>query len=155
MTVMHNHLVDIQIASAATQMPSSSLFLHWVNTALADTQQTSCEVVIRIVDEPEMTELNQTYRHKTGATNILSFPFEAPAGVELNLLGDLVACAPVIEREAQQQGKLLEHHWAHIITHGLLHLLGYDHEQETDAESMETLEINILKKLDIDNPYLD
>ncbi|MEQ1637271.1 MAG: rRNA maturation RNase YbeY [Methylococcales bacterium] len=146
------HLLDIQLASSAEELPSTALFQLWLDTALSDLSS-PLEVVIRIVDEPEMTELNQTYRHKTGATNILSFPFEASAGVELNLLGDLVVCAPVIQREALAQDKLLEQHWAHIVIHGLFHLLGYDHNNEAEATIMEALEINALKKLHINNPY--
>jgi probable rRNA maturation factor len=151
---MEKHQLDIQIASSSDQIPTSLLLQRWVDTALADLPQ-AVEVVIRIVDEPEMKELNQTYRHKTGSTNILSFPFEAPAGLalNLNLLGDLVACAPVIEREAKTQDKILEQHWAHIVIHGLLHLLGYDHIDETEAEAMESFEIKILNKLHINNPY--
>lgn len=149
---MQTHLLDIQIASLSTHLPTSALLQHWVDTTLADYTDIF-EVVIRIVDEPEMIELNQTYRHKTGATNILSFPFEAPEGVDLNLLGDLVVCAPVLESEALAQQKTLEHHWAHIVIHGLLHLLGHDHIDETEAELMETLEISILQKLCINNPY--
>lgn len=133
-------------------LPDSELFQHWVDTALTE-YASPFEVLIRIVDELEMTELNQTYRHKKGATNILSFPFEAPKGLELNLLGDLVICAPVIEREAIEQSKLLLHHWAHIVIHGIFHLLGYDHIDETDADEMEMLEINTLKTLNINNPY--
>lgn len=149
---MQTHLLDVQIASRSGHLPTPALLQHWVDTALADYADVF-EVVIRIVDEPEMVELNQAYRHKTGATNILSFPFEAPEGVDLNLLGDLVVCAPVLESEARAQQKTLEHHWAHIVIHGLLHLLGYDHIAETDAELMETLEISLLQKLCINNPY--
>ena len=108
---------------------------------------------MRIVDEQESAELNEQYRHKSGPTNILSFPVDLPEGIELNLLGDLVICAPVLEKEALEQEKLLAHHWAHIIVHGVLHLLGYDHIDETQAELMENKEIAILNKLNINNPY--
>ncbi len=149
---MLTHQLDIQIASLSNQLPDANLFQHWVDTTLTDLPKI-VELVIRIVDEAEMTELNQAFRHKSGATNILSFPFEAPAGLDLNILGDLVICAPVIEQEAVLQHKLLQQHWAHIVVHGLLHLQGYDHISEADAEIMETLEINTLKKLNINNPY--
>lgn len=110
--------------------------------------------MIRIVDIKEITELNIQYRLKEGATNILSFPFDAPEGVEgINLLGDLVVCAKVLEQEAQAQQKLLNNHWAHIIIHGVLHLLGYDHINDKDALEMESKEIFILQQLDIENPY--
>ena len=112
-------------------------------------------MVIRIVDEDESAQLNETYRHKVGATNVLSFPFEVPEGIELNLLGDLVVCAPVLAREAQEQNKPLMAHWAHIIIHGTLHLLGYDHIDDSDAREMEEKEIALLKTLSISNPYDD
>lgn len=149
---MQTHLLEIQIASHATQIPSLQQFQLWVDTTLTDLL-TIMEVVIRIVDEAEMIELNQTYRHKMGTTNILSFPFESPEGLDLNLLGDLVICAPVIEQEATVQQKQPTDHWAHIVIHGLLHLLGYDHIDDTEAEMMESLEIRILKQLNINNPY--
>jgi probable rRNA maturation factor len=149
---MITHELDMQVVSCSKQLPSTLLFQQWLDVALSELSSPA-EVVIRIVDEAEMTELNQAYRHKTGATNILSFPFEVPDGLQLNLLGDLVVCAPIIEREAVTQGKPLEHHWAHIVIHGVFHLLGYDHGDETEAEEMEALEINALKKLHINNPY--
>jgi probable rRNA maturation factor len=105
--------------------------------------------------------LNLQYRHKQGPTNVLSFPFEWPQGLDeaecgdAALLGDLVICAPVVEREASEQYKSLSAHWAHMIIHGLLHLLGYDHIEESDAEEMEMKEIAILKKLQIENPYIE
>lgn len=117
--------------------------------------------VIRIVDEKESAELNQHYRHKPGPTNVLSFPFEWPEGLDrlehedTTLLGDLIICAPVVEREAIAQNKPLLHHWAHMTVHGLLHLRGYDHIEEHEAEEMEIKEIAILKKLHIENPYLE
>lgn len=115
-------------------------------------------MVIRIVDELESAELNSRYRHRNSATNILSFPWVAPdlpdlVFSEMALLGDLVVCAPVLAREAQQQNKILEDHWAHIIVHGLLHLLGYDHLTEDEALLMEKQEISILQKLNISDPY--
>lgn len=151
---MTTHLLDLQIASDSKQLPTLEQFQIWADSALVD-QIKPLELVVRIVDEPEIIELNETYRHKSGATNILSFPFEAPEAlaVEFNLLGDLVLCAPVIEKEAIEQNKLAEHHWAHIFIHGILHLLGYDHLLDAEAELMETLEIKILSKLNINNPY--
>ena len=114
------------------------------------------EVVIRIVDEQESAQLNQQYRHISGPTNILSFPVEIPADVPLehDLLGDLVICAPVLQKEALSQNKSLHDHWAHIVIHGVLHLLGYDHIDEEDAAQMELREIKILEKFKIKNPYL-
>jgi probable rRNA maturation factor len=108
---------------------------------------------VRIVDEQESAELNEQYRHKQGPTNVLSFPFECPPGVELNLLGDLVICAPVVQREAQQQQKQELAHWAHMVVHGTLHLLGYDHLQQDEAEAMENREIRIMEDLGYSDPY--
>ena len=106
-----------------------------------------------MVNIDESQQLNKQYRHKDKPTNVLSFPFEVPEGIELNLLGDLVVCAPVIQQEATEQGKVLFDHWAHMIIHGCLHLLGYDHINDTDADEMEALEIKILAQLSINNPY--
>lgn len=144
--------LDMQIATESSDYPSEQQFQRWVDTVLTDPGQDS-EIVIRLVDAAEMAGLNQQFRRKSGPTNILSFPFEAPEGVELDLLGDLVICVPLIAQEARQQHKLPEHHWAHITIHGILHLLGYDHIVEADAEEMETLEIKFLNILNIANPY--
>lgn len=144
--------LDIQIASENGDYPGEQQFQRWVDTVLTDPGQDS-EIVIRLVDEAEMAELNRRYRRKSGPTNILSFPFEAPEGIESDLLGDLVICVPLIAQEARQQHKWPEHHWAHITIHGILHLLGYDHIVETDAEEMEALEIKFLNMLNIANPY--
>jgi probable rRNA maturation factor len=144
--------LDIQIATESGDYPSEQQFQSWVDTVLSDRNQDG-EVVIRLVDTAESAELNQQYRHKTGPTNILSFPFEAPPGIEMDLLGDLVICAPLILQEAQQQHKQPADHWAHITIHGILHLLGYDHIVEADAEAMEALEIKLLNMLNIANPY--
>jgi len=144
--------VEIQTIFTSPEQPSEAQIQLWIDTALTDIQRDT-EIVVRIVDEQESAELNETYRHKQGATNILSFSVEIPEGIDLNLLGDLVICAPVLEKEAQQQGKILDHHWAHIIIHGVLHLLGYDHLDDEQAEEMENKEIILLQKLNIPNPY--
>lgn len=146
--------VVIQNASTSTQTPSEQDLQTWIDSALHDYAHDT-EIVVRIVDEPESAALNSQYRHKQGATNILSFPADLPEELELDLelLGDLVVCAPVLEREAKEQNKVLQHHWAHIIIHGVLHLLGYDHLNDTDAEEMETKEIALLQTLNISNPY--
>lgn len=146
--------LDIQIATEATEIPSAELFQLWVDAALTVTDSDT-ELTIRLVDEKESADLNQQYRHKSGPTNILSFPFDPPPGMDMELLGDLVVCVPVIQQEAINQNKLINHHWAHIIIHGVLHLLGYDHIEEQDAEEMEALEIEILHTLNIANPYLE
>jgi len=144
--------VDIQRQTETGQQPDDPDICRWANAAyLGD--DGDAEMTVRIVDESESAELNQTYRHKDGPTNVLSFPFEAPPGVELSLMGDLVICAPVVEREAQQQNKARLAHWAHMVVHGSLHLQGYDHIEPQQAEQMEALEIDILARLGFTNPY--
>ncbi|MBU2878203.1 rRNA maturation RNase YbeY [Aliiglaciecola lipolytica] len=147
--------LDIQIACENNNLPTAQQFEQWVKFALADQQIDETELTIRIVTPEESQNLNATYREKDKPTNILSFPFEAPAEIELNLLGDLVVCADIVEKEAEQQNKLLTDHWAHMIVHGSLHLLGFDHVDDQDAEIMESLEVQILTKLGIDDPYQD
>ena len=144
--------VDIQIACEQAQLPSDEQLALWVETALAGHQE-EAELTIRIVEEAESQQLNDVYRGKNKPTNVLSFPFEVPEGIELSLLGDLVICASVVEAEAKQQNKLLFDHWAHMVIHGVLHLLGYDHIQEQDAEQMEALERQLLRSLGISDPY--
>ena len=108
---------------------------------------------MRLVDTEEMAVLNETYRGKKGATNVLSFPADLPAGLPLPLLGDIVICAPIVRDEATQQGKSQNAHWAHMTVHGTLHLLGYDHMEEQEAEHMEALESTILNELKYACPY--
>jgi probable rRNA maturation factor len=147
------NLIEIQTIFKSNGQPDQEQIQRWVDAALDGFNQDT-EIVVRIVDEKESAELNEQYRLKPGPTNILSFPVEVPEGIELNLLGDLVVCAPVLEKEALEQHKTLTDHWAHIIVHGVLHLLGYDHIDETQAELMESKEITILNKLNIKNPYI-
>lgn len=144
--------LDLQIASDATGIPAAADFRGWVGAALSG-RRDEAELTIRVVDEEESAELNGTYRHKQGPTNVLSFPFEAPPGVELPLLGDIVICAPVVAREAAAQGKTAPAHWAHMTVHGCLHLLGYDHMEPEEAEIMETLEKEVLSVLGYADPY--
>ncbi len=146
------NIIDIQRIFESQNQPSNTQLESWVNTVLASLNE-EFELTIRIVDETESAQLNETYRHKKGATNILSFPFDVPDEVELNLLGDLVICVPVLEREAIEQNKPLHNHWAHIVIHGTLHLLGYDHIHDDEAEEMEAKEIELLQTLSIPNPY--
>lgn len=145
--------VDVQYEVDAG--PDEDDIRRWLDAVLtAEAILTDVEITVRIVDETEMAVLNERYRHKTGPTNILSFPFEVPPGVECNLLGDLVIAAPVVQHEAREQGKTESAHWAHMIVHGTLHLLGYDHQQPAEAEAMEAREISILQQLGYANPYL-
>lgn len=135
-------------------IPSSVKFKRWAKVVLQD-KLASAELTIRIVDTDEMTELNSTFRHKNKPTNVLSFPLDIPAEFnnDIPLLGDIVICAEVIKQEAHEQGKTEDAHWAHMVVHGTLHLLGFDHEKEQDAEIMEAEEIKILQKLGFKNPY--
>lgn len=144
--------IEIQHASQQEPVPADQDLRDWAMLAMqADSDRRG--LVIRLVDEKESRNLNMQYRGRDAATNVLSFPFEVPPQVESSHLGDLVICVPVVNRQADEQGKPLEHHWAHMVIHGVLHLQGYDHEQEADADVMETAEINLLKKLRIENPY--
>jgi probable rRNA maturation factor len=146
--------VDIQSASAEP-VPDEEDLRHWIGNALRRAHKPSeaVEVSIRLVDEAEMAELNSNYRGKSGATNVLSFPTDLPTDLQLPMLGDIVICAPVVRREAHEQGKPLQAHWAHMTVHGTLHLLGYDHIEDADAAVMEALETDILKQLDYPCPY--
>ena len=135
-------------------LPSAASFRRWVEAALRGARRrNSAELAIRIVDADEGRAFNRHYRGKDYATNVLSFPAELPPGVQLPLLGDLALCAPVILREAVQQHKLPRDHWAHLTVHGVLHLLGHDHLDQTEAEAMEALETRILAGLGITDPY--
>lgn len=147
--------LDLQLASEAPGLPSADDFRHWC--ALALRQRTAdSELTIRLVDEAEGRELNRTWRHKDYATNVLSFPADVPDGLlDIPLLGDLVICAPVVCREAAEQGKTLSAHWAHMVIHGCLHLLGHDHVEDAEAEEMEALERKLLAELGHPDPYND
>ncbi|MGH8372392.1 MAG: rRNA maturation RNase YbeY [Gammaproteobacteria bacterium] len=144
--------VTLQIAAETGKIPTQAQFKRWVSAALADRGE-SAEVSIRIVDEEEGAALNRTWRNKDYATNVLSFPAELPPEIKSSLLGDLVICASVVAREAAEQGKRPEAHWAHLVVHGTLHLLGFDHTAEAEAEQMEDLETVILAGLDYPDPY--
>ncbi len=148
--------IDLQNVIETTGLPPVEKMHSCILLALneAGYNQSSAEITIRVVNEAESQLLNKTYREKDKPTNILSFPFESPPQVPCDLLGDLVICYPVVEVEASAQLKTLEDHWFHLLVHGSLHLLGFDHIEEDEAEAMESLEINILEKSGIKNPYL-
>lgn len=147
-------ILDLQLACAdSAGLPDEAAFHRWLEAAVTPFQPES-EVTIRLVDEAESHELNLTYRGKDKPTNVLSFPFEAPPGMELPLLGDLVICRQVVEQEAAEQGKSPEAHWAHMVVHGTLHLLGYDHIEDEEAEEMESLETEIMLALGYPDPYI-
>jgi probable rRNA maturation factor len=148
--------IDVQYACESNNdLPTVDDFQRWADIAIGD--DADAEVVIRIVDEAESRELNKQYRGIDKATNVLSFPMELPeelaAAVAESMLGDLVICAAVVAREAAEQHKPLPHHWAHMVIHGMLHLQGYDHIADNEAEAMESLEITLLQQLGINNPY--
>ncbi|MFC5579634.1 rRNA maturation RNase YbeY [Rhodanobacter terrae] len=146
--------LHVGYAVARTGLPSAASFRRWVEAALHGARRRKpAELAIRIVDTDEGRALNRDYRGKDYATNVLSFPTEWPPGVTLPLIGDLAICAPVVLREAAEQHKLPRDHWAHLTIHGVLHLLGYDHTEDTEAEAMEALETRILAKLGIADPY--
>ena len=153
---MTQAIIDLQLASEHNHCPSASQLNLWVDAAIEKTKQViaESELTIRIVDQAESKELNKQYRGKDTPTNVLSFPFEAPPQIELNLLGDLVICAPIVAKEAHEQQKSELSHWAHMVVHGTLHLQGYDHIDDKEAEEMENLEIEILNSLGFTNPYL-
>ena len=151
---MGSVLVDSQIATENIEgLPTEEQIVQWA-TGAVQPEGNEVEMTVRIVDEAESHELNLTYRGKDRPTNVLSFPFECPDEMELPLLGDLVICRQVVEREAAEQEKPLMAHWAHMVVHGSLHLLGYDHIEDDEAEEMESLETQIMQGLGFADPYL-
>ena len=151
---MGKMIIDLQIAcEQESGLPTAEQIEQWA-TAAIQPQSNEVEMTVRIVDEAESHELNLNYRGKDRPTNVLSFPFECPDEVELPLLGDLVICRQVVEREAQEQDKPAMAHWAHMVVHGSLHLLGYDHIEDDEAEEMESLETQIMTGLGFADPYL-
>lgn len=147
--------IDIESNSQSQQIPALAELERWISAALQSEEFEDAEVSVYIVDEDEGQELNAQYRGKDYPTNVLSFPADIAAEVGVPLLGDLVVCAPVVEREAQEQGKSLQAHWAHMLVHGTLHLLGFDHIEDDEAEAMEALETQIVTGLGYPAPYQD
>ena len=158
-------MIDLQIATQATDLPSLEQLAQWVSLATCQLTQPA-EVTIRLVDDAESQQLNLDYRGKDKPTNVLSFPaamdeFEAAFDIPELLkelgddtyLGDLVINAPLLQREAVEQSKASMDHWAHLVIHGCLHLQGYDHIEDAEAELMEGLEIALLAEIDVANPY--
>jgi probable rRNA maturation factor len=146
--------VAIQFATGRAGRPAPATLRRWALAALAMTDRPGA-VTLRVVDADEGTELNRVWRGKRKPTNVLSFPLATPAGVPEPQLGDIVICAPVVEREANEQGKPVRAHWAHMVVHGLLHLAGHDHQATDEAMAMERLEIDLLAQLGYPNPYQD
>ncbi len=150
--------IELMNASAESAVPSQAEFELWGNAVLEELNQDdqTFELGIRLVSETESAELNQNFRNKQGPTNVLSFTYnDIPAQAQQGLLGDLAICSQVIIREAQEQQKTASAHWAHMTIHGLLHLRGYDHQDDKEATCMEEMEINILSKLGYPHPYND
>lgn len=162
--------LDVQNPYEYDSIPNNRELQDWVDAAIqGENIEQGLSVVIRFVNEEEGRTLNQAYRHKKYATNVLSFPFEEPEftttiadleealseHLEQQHLGDIILCEQVVQKEASDQGKTLTHHWAHLIIHGVLHLQGYDHIEEQEATLMESLEIKILDGLGFDNPYFE
>lgn len=143
--------IDLQNDESLTNLPVQQDFETWVNAALVQ-KFDNLEQTIRLVGEAESRALNSQYRAKNAPTNVLSFTVENDY-LDYECLGDLVICAPIVEQEAQQQGKPLPAHWAHMVIHGMLHLQGYDHQNAAEAEEMEALEAKILSTLGYTNPY--
>jgi probable rRNA maturation factor len=144
--------VELQLATQALAVPRRPEFSRWVDATLV-AEGAAGDISIRVVDEEESRALNREYRSKDRPTNVLSFAAELPAEIEPRLLGDIVICAPVVAAEAAAQGKSERAHWAHLVVHGTLHLLGYDHERSPEARRMEARETSILAGLGFPNPY--
>jgi probable rRNA maturation factor len=146
--------VEVQVAVTAAGVPDAATIRDWVRRALPE-EHRDAELTVRIVDAAEITSLNRDYRGKDAATNVLSFPYQAMPGVDTALLGDIVICAPVVAEESVTRHRPLQAHWAHMVVHGVLHLLGYDHHDDADARRMEARERELLAGLGFDDPYRD
>ncbi|MGP1959177.1 MAG: rRNA maturation RNase YbeY [Arsenophonus sp. NC-CH8-MAG3] len=150
---MQSVILDLQLAcSNHNGLPSKKTFQHWLEGFLPQFQSKS-EITIRIVDMEESQHLNRIYRGKDKPTNVLSFPFKAPENIKLSLLGDLIICRKLVEKEATEQQKNPDAYWAHMVIHGCLHLLGYEHQNNFKAEEMEIIETEIMQKLGYPDPY--
>jgi probable rRNA maturation factor len=144
--------LEIQIATKAKTLPHPAQIKQWVNDALSEVDK-DVELLIRIVDKEEIHELNKRYRKKDKPTNVLSFPYTMIEDFDFMALGDIILCAPVIEEEAADENKELLAHWAHMVIHGCLHLLGYMHDDDESAFTMESLETKIMRNLGFPDPY--
>ena len=145
MVVIQNSINDVSI--------NEQNLKDALQQVITDLGKGESELLIRIVDKVEIQNLNKTYRHKDKSTNVLSFPSNLPIEIDESILGDVVICANVVASEAKAQNKIFDHHLVHIAIHGTLHLLGFDHIEESDANKMENLEIKVLEKMGISNPY--
>lgn len=139
----------VQNATRRTGLPGRAILARWAEAALNGSGRGVAEVTVRLVGAAESARLNKQFRAKSGPTNVLSFSYETVSG----LAGDLVLCVPVVEREARAQNKPLRAHWAHLVVHGILHLRGFDHVHDAGARAMEALEIRMLRRLGLPDPY--
>lgn len=133
--------------------PSRTAMVRWARAALSGTRRSTLSLGVRVVNEGESKRLNSRYRGRRKPTNVLAFPFAPPPGVRADTLGDLVICAPVVNREALAQGKAFAAHWAHMLVHGIMHLRGYDHDTPGEATAMERKEAAIMRRLGYPDPY--
>jgi probable rRNA maturation factor len=145
MVVIQNSINDVSV--------NEQKLKDTLQQVITDLDKGESELLIRVVDEAEIQDLNKRYRDKDQSTNVLSFPSDLPIEIDESILGDVVICTSVVTNEAAVQNKTFENHLTHMAIHGTLHLLGFDHIKESDANEMETLEIKILEKIKIDNPY--
>jgi probable rRNA maturation factor len=146
--------VDVQLAVDNGGLPSTAAITGWAHAAWQGAEDPA-DVVVRITGEEESHRLNLEYRGMNRPTNVLSFPFDPVPEIDFHHVGDLVICAPIVVREAQEQGKPVEAHWAHMVVHGMLHLQGFDHVRPQEADEMEALETSILIRLGYSAPYPD
>jgi len=156
MTVTVDVSISDELVSDAGELsdddvPEPELLQSWAKAAYLGDEPAVASLLVTTAEEVQ--SLNKQYRDKDKPTNVLSFPMQSPEEVDVSLLGDIVLCAPVIKQEAEQQSKVEASHWAHMVVHGMLHLQGYDHIDNTDAEQMEQLEIEIMARLGFGNPY--
>ena len=150
---MTSAAIELQIVDQKSSVPSADYFNKWVEATLDAVDAERTELAIRIVDREEMMQLNREFREINAPTNVLSFSFEPINNVESDFLGDIAICAEVVTAEADEQGKQWLAHWAHIVIHGVLHLCGYDHEEENEAQEMEATEIKVLAGFGYSDPY--
>ena len=146
-------LVEIQLEDGSSKTPDAQQIRGWVTAVFTILERSPLALTVRVVGEEEMAQLNRRYRGRNQPTNVLSFPIEPLSGMCTNLLGDIVVCGPVVDREAAIQHKPPMGHWAHMVIHGMLHLVGYDHESDQEATAMETLEKSVLERLGFSDPY--
>ncbi len=144
--------LELQIATEVKTLPHPAQFREWISVTLSQLLETA-EITIRLVDREESAQLNQQFRFKEGPTNVLSFPYEPIPGIVSRCIGDVVICAPLVEEESNEYNIPLLAYWAHMVVHGTLHLMGYDHEEENEAREMKALETQIIMSLGFPPPY--